>query len=47
MYTGTASPLLNATTDMYVYTLFHFNVDSVISIYSTNKSIDTSSIHNV
>lgn len=50
MFTGTALSCLTATTtDMYVYTLFHliFNVALVIPIYSTNKSIDTSSIHNI
>lgn len=50
MFTGTAlSRETTTTTDMYIYTLFHliFNVALIISIYSTNKSINTSSIHNI
>lgn len=40
--------MFTGTTDMYVSTLFHliFNV-ALVSIYSTNKSIDTSSILNI
>lgn len=52
MCTGTAvsCQITTATTaDMYVYTLFTISLMLIylISIYSTNKSIDTSSIHNI